>query len=99
MRALKLTIYILISLLIVLFALLNAESVEFNYLLGKIELPFSLALLVALSLGAFIGMLWTASWLIKQRSHAHELSKKVNVLQKEIDNLRAMPVKDVKQWT
>jgi len=99
MRALKLTISLLISLLIIVFALVNAQSVQFNYLLGKIQMPFSLAMLIALSIGTLIGMLWTASWLLKQRSNTHELSKKVNLLQKEIDNLRAMPVKDVKQWT
>lgn len=99
MRALKLTFYLLISLLIIIFALVNAQSVQFNYLLGRIQLPFSLAMLISLGFGALIGMLWTASWLFKQRSHTHELNKKVNLLQKEIDNLRAMPVKDVKQWT
>lgn len=99
MRALKTIFYLLLSLIIVVFALVNAQAVQFNYLLGQINLPFSLAMLVALSLGALIGMIWTASWLVSQRSHTHELSAKVALLQKEIDNLRAMPVKDVNQWT
>lgn len=99
MRVLKISFILILSLLIVAFALLNAKSVQISYLLGHVELPLSLALLMSLTFGALMGMLWTASWVISQRSHAHELSKKVTLLQKEIDNLRAMPVKDVKQWT
>jgi uncharacterized integral membrane protein len=99
MRALKTLFLLLLGLVIVAFALLNAKSVPLNYLLGHIDLPFSLAMLICLSLGAFLGMLWTASWVINQHSQAHELRKKVTLLQKEIDNLRAMPVKDVDQWS
>lgn len=99
MRALKITIILLVTLMIVAFALVNAKSVQISYLLGHVELPLSLALFMSLSVGAMVGMLWTASWVVSQRAHVHELSKKVNLLQKEIDNLRAMPVKDVKQWT
>jgi putative membrane protein len=99
MRILKISFILLVSFLIVAFALLNASSIQINYLLGHFQLPLSLALLLFLSLGALIGMLWTASWVITQRYHVHELNKKVNLLQKEIDNLRAMPVKDVNQWS
>lgn len=99
MRYLKTTFILLLSLIIVVFALLNSKSIQINLLIGHLELPLSLVLLIFLSLGALIGMLWTASWVITQRLHAHELNKKVDLLQKELDNLRSMPVKDVNQWS
>jgi putative membrane protein len=99
MRVIKITFWLLISLLIIAFALLNAGTVHFNYLLGRMDMPLSFAMLMSLILGALVGMLWTAAWVVTQRAHAHALNKKVDLLQKEIDNLRAMPVKDVKQWS
>lgn len=99
MRVLKISFYLILSFLIVVFALLNSTSVQLNYLFGRTQLPLSLVMFIFLSLGALIGMIWTASWVISQRGSNHELKTKVDLLQKEIDNLRAMPVKDVKQWT
>jgi lipopolysaccharide assembly protein A len=99
MRVLKITFWLLLSLLIIAFALLNASTVHFNYILGRMDMPLSFAMLMSLILGAFLGMLWTSVWVVAQRTQVHALNKKVNLLQKEIDNLRAMPVKDVKQWS
>jgi uncharacterized integral membrane protein len=99
MRYLKLFFTLLISLIIVIFALINSGPTEIKYLFGHFELPLSLVLLIFLCIGAVIGMLWTAAWVITQRVHVHELNKKVKLLQKELDNLRAMPVKDVNQWS
>lgn len=99
MRVVTLTLLLLVSLIIIAFALLNAQTVDVNYLLGHSKMPLSLVMLIVLIIGAFVGMCWTLKWVFRSRAHAHELSKKVNLLQKEIDNLRAVPVKDANQWS
>lgn len=99
MRFLKIIFWTLLSLLIIALALVNAKPIEFNYVLGKIDLPLSFIVLLSLLLGALLGLLWTSVWVVAQRLRTHGLKKKVDLLQKEINNLRAMPVKDVKQWS
>jgi putative membrane protein len=94
MRVVYVTVFIILAALIVVFALLNAQAVELNYFLGKRTLPLSLLLLLSLLLGFMIGVLGTLKSVLIARARAHRFKKKATILQKEIDNLRAMPVKD-----
>lgn len=94
MRVVYFTFFILLAAMLVVFALLNAGSVDIHYFLGKRTMPLSLLLLAAMMLGFFIGILGTLRSMLHARTKAYRLKKKVHVLQKELDNLRAMPVKD-----
>ncbi len=94
MRVVYITIIIILAAFFVVFALLNAHSVEINYFLGRRSLPLSLLLLASLMCGFLIGILGMLKSVIGSRASAHRAKKKSNILQKEIDNLRAMPVKD-----
>jgi putative membrane protein len=94
MRVVYVTVFIILAAILVVFALLNASSVEINYFLGKRTMPLSLLLLAALMSGFFIGVLGTVKSVLSARAKAYRLKKKASMLQKEIDNLRAMPVKD-----
>jgi putative membrane protein len=94
MRVVYVTVFIILAALLVVFALLNAGSVEINYFLGKRTMPLSLLLLAALMVGFVVGVLGTLKSVIHARARAFRLKRKANVLQKELDNLRAMPVKD-----
>ncbi len=94
MRIISTTLLLLLCIIVVAFALLNAETVDVYYFLGTAHLPVSLLLLIVLVLGAFIGWCSGLGMVFGSRKHVHELNKKVKMLQKELDNLRAMPVKD-----
>lgn len=94
MRLLSSIFLILLIIIAICFSLLNAEVVSVNYFLGKKDLPLSLILLIALFLGCLLGFLAQIKISIKQRYQSHVLNKKINLLNQELNNLRALPVKD-----
>jgi putative membrane protein len=76
------------------FATLNSESVTINYYLGSSTLPLSLLLVLVFALGCLIGML-VGFWLvIKSKLSNYRLRQRLNVAEKEIENLRAIPLQD-----
>jgi putative membrane protein len=83
----------IVCILVVVFALLNAGTVNVHYFFGDTRLPLSLLLFIVLAAGALIGWLSGIRMLLGNRKHTHDLNKKVKNLQKELNNLRAMPVK------
>ncbi|MGD8709535.1 MAG: LapA family protein [Ectothiorhodospiraceae bacterium] len=76
------------------FAMLNADSVALNYYLGTATMPLSLWLVVALLLGAILGAVSTSGLLIRQRRELARLRRRVDVAQKELTELRKMPIRN-----
>ena len=76
------------------FHLQNDRSVTLGYYLGVIELPLSLALVLVLILGAALGALASLPVIIKLRRQRRRLEKQIKNSEKEINNLRVMPLKD-----
>ena len=91
-------IYISLALVVIIFgvafSVLNAESIQLNYYLGSIELPLSLVLVLAMILGAILGIFASLSLIIGSRRSATKLKRSVEVAEKEIVNLRNIPIKD-----
>ena len=91
-------VYISLALLVIIFgivfAVLNAENIQLNYYLGSIELPLSLVLVLAMILGAILGILASLSFIIGSRRSASKLKRSVEVAEKEIVNLRNIPIKN-----
>ncbi len=94
LRLIYLSIILLVIILGVAFAVLNAESVQLNYYLGSIELPLSLVLVMAMTIGAILGIFASLSLIIGSRRSATKLKHSVEVAEKEIVNLRNIPIKD-----
>jgi len=78
----------------IVFAVLNAENVQLNYYLGSVELPLSLVLVVTMIIGALLGIFASLSFIIGSRRSASKLKHSVDVAEKEIANLRNIPIKD-----
>jgi lipopolysaccharide assembly protein A len=78
------------------FAVLNAGAVEIHYYLGALEVPLSLALVSMLALGVVLGLVVGLGVVLAQKRRIHQLEKKVATTATEIDNLRAIPIKDVR---
>ncbi|MHB1221801.1 MAG: LapA family protein, partial [Gammaproteobacteria bacterium] len=76
------------------FATLNSESVTINYYFGLSTLPLSLLLVLVFALGCFIGMLVGFWMLIKSKLHNYRLRQRLHLAEKEIENLRAIPLQD-----
>lgn len=83
--------YLLVSILMILviiFAVLNAQSVNVHYYFGSDPVPLSLLLAITLTLGAVIGLLAAFKLLLSLRRENHRLRQQVKVLQKELEQAR-----------
>lgn len=91
-------IYIAVIVLLVItglvFAVLNAEPVQFNYYFDSLSIPLSLSMLVAMILGAILGVLASAGAILRQKREIHRLRKAVDIAEKEVNNLRSLPLRD-----
>jgi len=85
---------VLIALLGVIFAILNAEPVQFNYYFGSTQTPFSLAIILAMLVGAILGLLASLGMILKAKRQVARLKRSTEVTEKEIANLRAIPIKN-----
>ncbi|MBL4852182.1 MAG: LapA family protein [Gammaproteobacteria bacterium] len=94
MRILSLALLLIVLLLGLSFAVLNADSISINYYLGEQEIPLSVALVLALVLGALLGILASLSVILRQRTRISMLNRTVTMTEKEITNLRSLPIKD-----
>lgn len=96
-HALKRMLYIgvfIISLLVgLLFFVKNNQTVEFNYIFNSVELPVSLLLLASLCLGVLLGILAIIPVFLKVKYQKSRLEKQIKMTEKEVKNLRVLPVK------
>lgn len=78
----------------VAFAALNSESVTINYYFSQSTLPLSLLLVLVFALGCLIGMIVGFWLLIKAKLSNYRLRQRLTLAEKEIENLRAIPLQD-----
>ena len=89
------TVVILVVILIgVIFAVLNAENVHLNYYFGSQQLPLSLAIVLSMMVGAILGVLASIRLILRSRREIVRLRKATEIAEKEIANLRAIPIKN-----
>jgi putative membrane protein len=94
MRIIKLILLMLIVALGAVFAVLNAEPVQFNYYFGSRELPLSLIMTMALGVGALLGIFACMGMMFGMKRENIQLRRKSQLASQEVNNLRALPLKD-----
>ncbi|MBI5448604.1 MAG: LapA family protein [Gammaproteobacteria bacterium] len=94
MRLLKLVLILLMALLGVSFACLNAQPVLINYYIGNSLIPFSLLLVFALILGSLLGALALFMLYLRQKTLTLRLQHRLKLAEKELANLRTLPLKE-----
>lgn len=94
MRIISYIFILVIVLFGMTFATLNSESVTINYYLGQSTLPLSLLLVLIFAFGCLIGMIVGFWLLIKSKIINYRLRQRLNLAEKEIENLRAIPLQD-----
>ena len=91
-------VYLFMALFVVIlgvaFSVLNADYVTLHYYLGSIELPLSLILVITMIVGAVLGVAASLSFIIGSRRTSSKLKRSVDVAEKEIINLRNIPIKN-----
>lgn len=94
MRIISLIISIIIILLGIGFASLNASPVSINYYIGTRSLPLSLLVVLTFSVGLLLGMFLVSLKVIRLKHDLRRTRSKARIAEKEVENLRAIPLKD-----
>ncbi|RUR12185.1 LapA family protein [Legionella sp. km772] len=94
MRILLLVFYILLIIVGVSFAALNAASVEVNFYIKTISMPISVLMTIMLGLGVLIGFLLFISRYWRIKIECRKMKNQLKLTEKEIKNLRSIPLQD-----
>jgi putative membrane protein len=93
-RIIIFTILLVVALIGLSFALLNADTITLNYYFGKLQAPLSLIMVIAIALGAVMGVLASMWAVVAQKRELAKMRKAAKITEKEITNLRSLPMKD-----
>lgn len=93
-RILKFLLFLVIVIIGLAVHLRNDQSVIFDYYLGSVESAFSLFLILAMCAGAILGILAGLPLILKLRRENSRLASRARLYEKELDNLRVIPVRD-----
>jgi len=93
-RVLYSILFIVVLITGLLFFVKNNQVVEFNYITGIKELPVSLLLFASLCMGVLLGLAASIPVIIRLRQQKLKLERQIRVTEKEINNLRVLPVRN-----
>lgn len=93
-RIIFLVVFLLVSVVGLSFALMNAEPVTLSYYFGTIEAPLSIVVVVSISIGALLGVSASMFMAIGLKHEIARLRRSIRVTEKEVANLRSLPLKD-----
>jgi putative membrane protein len=93
-RLLKVCFFIVIVFMGLIFHIKNDQLVELNYYVNSISVSFSLVIVLTLCIGALLGVLASLPMILKLKHENAMLDRQVKMTEKEINNLRVIPVKD-----
>lgn len=94
MRIVKLVLILLVTILTVTFTLLNSQPVKLDFYMGSYEIDLVIVIIVCLVLGSALGITAVLGKLISLKQELLRKDKKIRVTEKEVENLRSIPLKD-----
>lgn len=94
MRIFTYLIMLIVILVGVSFAVLNAQTVAVNLYFTTSKLPLSLLLAFTMVLGVFLGLLVSLILYIRLKSANYRLKRRLKLAEAEVSNLRAIPLKN-----
>ena len=94
MRIMMCILYLLLIVVVVSFAALNAKFIPLNFYFGNIEIPVSMLMFLMFVAGALFGLclFFCRYWQLKIKYH--KIKNQLQLIEKEIKNLRAVHVQD-----
>lgn len=93
-KTLLTALIVIVFTICLVFYLRNDQVITLDYILGSQELSFSLWLVIILALGIFLGWLTAIPAILRLKRDNAKLTRQVNITEKEINNLRVLPLKD-----
>lgn len=94
MRIVSIILFCILIIIGITFATLNSESVNINYYVAHASMPLSLLLVLSFAIGGLLGLLVSSFILIKTKMQNHKLRHRLKIVEKEVSNLRAIPLQD-----
>lgn len=94
MRILTYLLLLLIVILGISFASLNSQKVWINYYVGQERMVLSLLLVIVFVIGSLIGFIVGLWFYLKIKLKNYSLKQRLKMAEKEIQNLRTIPLKD-----
>jgi uncharacterized membrane protein YciS (DUF1049 family) len=93
-RIAKLILVFIILMIGLTFHLKNNQIIKLNYYVDVIDIPLSWLVVIVLIIGSTLGLLASLPIIIKLKRDKMILEKQIKNSEKEINNLRVMPIKD-----
>lgn len=94
MRMIMTILYLLLILIGVSFAVLNATSVVVNFYFSTITIPVSVLMILTLGIGLMTGFMTASFRYWRLKSECRRLKNQLKLTEQEIKNLRTIPVTD-----
>lgn len=94
MKIVKFILVFLVTVLAVSFTLLNSQPVKLDFYMGSFELDLVIVIIVCLVLGSLLGITAVLGKLVSLKQELSRKEKKIRVAEKEVENLRSIPLKD-----
>ena len=94
MRLFMMLFYLVLILLGVSFAALNANSVQVNFYFKTMSMPISLLMTLMLGVGLFIGFMLCLFRYWRLKLENSKIKGQLKMTEKEIKNLRSIPLQD-----
>jgi len=93
-RIVSLVLILFVTLITVTFTLLNSQPVKINYYFGNFEIDLLIVIVISLVIGALLGVVAALGKLFSLKHEILRKEKKIKVTEKELENLRSLPLKD-----
>ncbi len=94
MRIIMTLFYLVLILIGVSFAALNAQSVQVNLYFTTLNMPISVLMTVMLGVGMILGFFVFLRRYLRFKAEHRRIKNQLRLTEKEIKNLRAIPLKD-----
>lgn len=93
-RIILLFVLLVISIVTISLTLSNSQPVLLNYYFGQRETDLLVVVIFSVSAGAVLGVVATLGIVLRLKHELVKLRKTVKITEKEVDNLRSLPLKD-----
>jgi putative membrane protein len=86
--------YLLLILIGVSFAVLNATSVPVNFYFLTLKMPISVLMTIMMGVGILLGLFLFLYRYLRLKGECRKVKNQLQLTEREIKNLRAIPLKD-----
>jgi len=94
LRLFRFAVYLLVALAGLVFAVLNAQPVLFNYYFGSRDIPLAFIVAVAIAFGALLGVSASLGMVVKAKRQTSGLRRTADAAERELAHLRTLSLND-----